>query len=814
MIIIKSQIKISFMIKNYFKVALRNLSKNKGYTAINTLGLGVGIAVCLVIFLIIQFETSFDTFHTKKDRIHRVLTEFKDPSGTNYSAGVPFPLPATLRSDFPQLEKVAAIYSDDNTLLSVMDEKGERAVKKFKEAEGVYFVEPQFFEIFDFEWLYGNAKEALSEPNTIVLTKETAEKYFGSWKEAIGKTIKRNNKKLLKVTGVLATIPSNTDFQFKAVTSYKTFVSSSDDWVTVSSNHVCYVLLPKNLTAANFNKQFPAFVKKYRPADRAATTGQLLQSIKEVHYDPIAGNFLERTISKELINTLKIIALFILLIACVNFINLSTAQSVNRAKEVSIRKVLGSNKSQLRFQFLSETTLITLGAVVIALLIVITSLPFIKSVLDLPLSFNLFQNPVILLFLLVITVAVIILSGFYPSIVLSRFNPVTALKSKLAAGSTKGISLRRGLVVVQFIIAQALIIGTLIIVQQMNYFQNAPLGFNKDAIINVSIPADSLGRSKIDYLKSSLLQKPEIKKVSFSFASPAHFGNWYSDFKFKNADKNVDFSANLKWADADYLDTYKLQLIAGKNYKEGDTATEILVNQEFLKSAGINNPEQALNKEIDMWDGEVKASIVGVIKDFHSQSLQQGMSPVIIGNNKNTYRTINIKMQQQNMQSTIASIEKLWTSVYPEYVFEYQFLDDRIATFYKQERQLSVLYKIFAGIAIFLSCLGLYGLASFMAVQRIKEVGIRKVLGATVQNVVYLFSKEFIILIIIAFVIAAPIAWYFMKQWLQDFSYRIDISWWIFLIAGLLSLIIALITVSSQAIKAALANPVKNLRTE
>ncbi len=781
---------------------------------INVVGLGVGIAICLMIFIIIQFETSFDNFHNKKVRVYRVLTEFRDPSGNSFNAGVPFPLPATLRQDFPQLEKVAAIYADNNTLLSMMDDDQKQLLKKFKEEDGVFFTEPSFFEIFDFEWLYGDPVTALSDPLSIVLTKEIAEKYFGSWKSAVGKTIKRNNKKLLKVTGILATIPLNTDFQFKAIAPYQTFITPSEDWATVNGNNVCFVLLPENLSPYDINKLFPAFVKKYRPEERVANTGQLLQPLDEIHYDEESGNFQERAISKELISTIKLIAIFILLIACVNFINLATAQSVNRAKEVGIRKVLGSNKAQLGIQFLSETILITIAAVSFAVIMVIISLPFIRSVLDLPLSFSILNDPQLLIFLAGIAVVVIFLSGIYPSIILSGYNPVTALKSKIVAGSTKGVSVRRTLVVIQFVIAQALIIGTIIIVKQMNYFQNASLGYDKEAIITVPIPNDSLGRSEIDALKATLLQRPEIKNVSFSFAPPSNDGNWYSDFKFNNSSKNTEFAANLKWADADYVATYKLPLVAGRNYVKADTATEMLVNEELVKSLGITNPAEAIGKEINMWDGQVKASIVGVIKNFNSQSLQEGMTPIIIGNYKATYGLINLKLQQQNMQQTLAYVEKLWSQTYPNHVYEYQFIDEIIANFYRQEKQLSQLYKIFAVIAIFLSCLGLYGLASFMAVQRIKEVGIRKVLGATVQNVVYLFTKEFIGLIAIAFLIATPLAWYFMNEWLQDFAYRIDISWWIFLVAGLLSLLIALITVSSQAIKAALTNPVKNLRTE
>jgi ABC-type antimicrobial peptide transport system permease subunit len=348
----------------------------------------------------------------------------------------------------------------------------------------------------------------------------------------------------------------------------------------------------------------------------------------------------------------------------------------------------------------------------------------------------------------------------------------------------------------------------------MNYFQTASMGFDKEAILTVPIPSDSTGRTKSNYLKEALLQHSDIKSVSFSFTPPSNDGNWYSDFKFDRAAKNVDFSANLKWADADYINTYKLKLIAGRNYATGDTANEFVVNEELIKKLGITNAQEAIGKELNFWDGQVKAPIVGVIKNFNSQPLQQAMSPVVLANNKSVYKFINLKLQPKNINQTIAGIEKLWTSVYPNYVFEYQFLDERIAIFYRQEKQLSDLYKIFACIGIFLSCLGLYGLSSFMAVQRVKEVGIRKVLGATIQNVVYLFSKEFIILISIAFVIASPIAWYFMHEWLKDFAYPIDISFWIFIIAGAASLLIALITISFQAIKAALSNPIKSLRTE
>jgi ABC-type transport system, involved in lipoprotein release, permease component len=800
------------MFKNYFKTAIRNLTRNKTYTAINVFGLAIGVAVCLIIFLVIRFETSFDTFHKKKDRIYRVISEFHDANGVNTNSGVPFPLPKTLRADFPQLEKVSAIYSPGEVQTEVLDSDGQIS-KKLKEKTGAFFTEPDFFAIFDFKWLTGSPS-SLADPNTAALSKTTAEKYFGDWKMAIGKTLKMDNRWDLKIIGILEDVPANTDFQFKIVASFKTLkAAASTDWVTVSSSMGCYFLLPGNVSPEKIESLLPSFIKKYKPAEYVKD-GALIQPLSKVHYDAETGNFLRRTISKELINALMFIAAFILIIACVNFINLSTAQAVNRSKEVGIRKVLGSGRSQLRLQFLSETTIIVLAAVVFSILIVLISLPPIKKILDLPLSNNFLGDPAIFLFLLFLIPLVVFLSGFYPSLILSKFNPVTALKSKAAARSTKGITLRKGLVVVQFVIAQALIIGTLIIVKQMNYFTSKSMGFDKEAIITAEFPNDSAGISKINYLKNKLSQQKEVAKFSISFGSPADNGGWYSDFRFDNAQKATNFGANLKWADDKYLDTYGLQLIAGRNLRQSDTANEFLVNEKLLSMLGVTNPEAALNKQINLWDGRVKAKIVGVLKDFHSTSFRDPIAPVLIGSNKQNYYMAGIKLRPGNYKDAIKNIEKIWNEVYPDYVFEYQFLDEKIARFYTQESKLSNLYKLFAIIAILLSCLGLYGLASFMAVQRIKEVGIRKVLGASVKSVIYLFSKEFIILISIAFVFATAIAYYFMHKWLQAYPYRIDLSWWIFALAGLLSLLIALITVSSQAIKAAIANPVKNLRTE
>jgi ABC-type antimicrobial peptide transport system permease subunit len=539
----------------------------------------------------------------------------------------------------------------------------------------------------------------------------------------------------------------------------------------------------------------------------------IIQPLSEVHYDTQTSDFSNRTMSRGLIKVLWLIGAFILLIACVNFVNLSTAQAVNRSKEVGVRKVLGSNKTSLKLQFITETFLIVLSSVILAVVIAALILPFISKILDKPLSFSMVDYAGIILFLSALTVIVTMLAGFYPSIVLSQFNPINALKNKMTAG-TKGIWLRRGLVVFQFVIAQALIIGTLIIVKQMNYFTNRPLGFDQSAIVNIPFPGDSVGTSKLDYLRKELASINSIQSISFSSNTPVEDDNdMWSTFKYDHAAKETDFYAITKFADDQYMPTYKLPLVAGRNLQPSDTAREFLVSERLVKNLGITNPAQVLNKEINLW-GFINGRVVGVMKDFESRSFRRGLSPVIITTFRKGYSQAGIKLTTTDMSTAMRSIEKIWNTTYPEFVFEYKFLDEKIESFYKQESQLSSLYKVFAILAIFLSCLGLYGLASFMAVQRIKEVGIRKVLGASVSHVIYLFSKEFIILIAIAFVIASPIAWYFMNNWLQDYVYRIDISWWIYAAGVFIAMIIALMTVSFQAIKAAIANPVKSLRAE
>jgi ABC-type antimicrobial peptide transport system permease subunit len=745
------------------------------------------------------------------------LTEYHHADATNifYGKGVPFPMPGALKTAFPELEQVTTVYTDNNDQILVLDESG-KPVKKFKEEKGVFFTDPSFFKTFDYKWLAGDVTTAMSQPNMAVLTKEIAEKYFGDWKTAMGKTLKWNNQTTLKVSGILETIPDNTDLQLKIVvpmgTSYTAQFLKSTNWDGTNSSYGCFVVLPPHETEAAFNTRLRAFSKKMEPAEDKDS--HIIEALSKIHFDTATGNFSNTSISPELIRALWLIALFILLIACVNFINLTTAQAVNRAREVGVRKVLGGNRAQLRLQFVIETFLIVFLSVILAVGITAISLPMISKIIELPLSINVAHNPALMAFLLGVLIIVTMLAGFYPSIILSRFNPITALKSKLAVKSTRGFSLRRALVVFQFIIAQGLIIGTLIIVKQMDYFKNTPLGFDKDAVVNVPLQDDSIGLSKLDYVRDRLAQIKGVEKVTFNSNTPVEDNNdSWSNFKYDGATKETDFYAITKWTDANYVPTYEIPLVAGRNLEPSDTGREFLVNESLVKKLGLRSPEEILNKQIDLW-GFIKGPVIGVVKDFHNRSFRTEPAPLLMTTFKRLYFEAGIKLSTTDMTSTMHGIEKLWGEVYPDFVFEYQFLDAKVENFYKEENKLSQLYRLFAIIAIFLSCLGLYGLASFMAVQRTKEVGIRKVLGASAGSIVYLFSKEFILLVAIAFVIAAPIAWYFMHQWLQDYVYRINIGAWIFIGGGLASVAIALLTVSFQAIKAALANPVKSLRTE
>ncbi len=792
------------MFRNYFNIAWRNLMRNRTYTTLNVLGLTVGIVSALLLYTVIKFQLSFDTYHSKKDRIYRFVTEMESPDGMGYTGAIPKPVPAALKEAYPQLEKVAAFYGMGATQMTLVEGN-----KKFREKEGVFATEPSFFDIFDVEWLSGNASVSLGNPENVVLTQEVAERYFGTWQQALGKTLKWNTNTILNVTGVIKNPPPNTDLPIKILVGLLN--SNSNDWVSIGSEWYCFALLQPNVSMAQFNALMPEFTKKHRPTD-APKAVHRLQPLSELHFDDRFNTPSARTFSKTTTWSLALVGAFLLLMACINFINLATVQAMKRAKEVGVRKVLGGNRGQLVGQFLSETALIVIFAVLVAAGLAQWTMPLVSQILELPDTLQVINHWDSVAFLALLTVLVIILSGFYPAMILSGFNPIEALKSRMQTSGN--VSLRRALVVFQFAIAQVLIFGMLVVVNQMNYFQNKNLGFNhKDPVVVLPMPGDSISQTKTGVFKNEIQRQLGVTGVSLSFNTPADSRNWFTPFRYDNATKETEFDANFKMADEDYFNMYNIQFVAGKAYEHPDTFRAFVVNETLLKKLGVQNPQEAIGKEINLWDGHYKAPIVGVVKDFHSESLEQEIAPLLMMHG-NRYGTANVKMQSNKVSEALPVIEKTWNTIYPDYVFDYQFLDEKIANFYKQERQMSQLYKIAALIAIIIGCLGLFGLASFTAEQRLKEIGIRKVMGASTSSIVAMLSKDFLRLVIIAAIIALPIGWYFMNNWLSDFAYRIDIQWWMYVLVGVSALGIALLTVSFQAIRAAWINPIESLRSE
>jgi putative ABC transport system permease protein len=803
------------MIKNLFKTAWRNVYRQKAYTFINIIGLGSGIAVCLVIFVLIQFHTSFDNFHAKKDRTYRLLTEYHhaDSKEIFYGKGVSWAIPQFLKQYVPGVQEVAPVFNARQEQMQVLDSEGQ-VVKKFKETQGVFATTPAFFRIFDFPMLQGSPN-VLKDPNIVLLSQATAERYFGDWHKAIGQSIKWNNQTTMKVAGIIKNAPVNTDFDLQIVMSLGTGwterMVKEHEWNGTMGSFGCYVLVPPGMTGDYLTAQARAMVKKNHEPDNKDS--EIAQALNAVHYDTKAGDFSDKSISPQMITMLWMIASFILVIACVNFINLATAQAINRAKEVGIRKVLGGNRGQLQMQFLAETLVIVLISLILAVIISLIAIPMIGKIMDLALSAAMLLQFKVAAFVAGLVVVVTVVAGFYPSMVLSGFNPINALKSKLASKVPKGISLRHALVVFQFVIAQGLIICTFIIVKQMNYFTKQSMGFAKDAIVNVPFPGDSAGISKLDYLKQRLANIKGVEATSLNSSRPADGDENWTNFIFENAPKRVDFYSIIKMVDEKYAPLYQLKFVAGRNLAQSDTIREFLVNEALVAKLGISKPEDALNKQIAFND-QVKGRIVGVLKNYHNRSFKEEYAPLLISSDKKQFSLASIQLSAANFKSALPEVGKAWSDIYPEFVFEYEFVDDQLASFYKQENQLSQIYQCFAVVAILLSCLGLYGLASFMAVQRIKEVGIRKVLGSSVSGIVYLFSKEFVVLIVIGFAIASPITWYLMDKWLQDYTYKISINWGIFAMAGGIAVCIALATVSFQLVKAALVNPIKSLRSE
>ncbi|QHL88262.1 FtsX-like permease family protein [Nibribacter ruber] len=803
------------MLKNYILVAVRTLRRHLGYTMLNVIGLALGITCSLLIFLVVRYELSFDAHHSKADRTYRIAVDKMSQTGPTYTSGTPYPMLATFKTTLPELKPATHVYNEEGGTFAITPSNGKGAIQKFREDKQVLFVEPTFFELFDIETNGVDGKAALKELNTVLLTKTIADKYFPG-QNPVGQVLRMNNLLNLKVTGVIPDAPATTDLPYLMLIDYesskKVNAFMNDSWNSTNSNQQVFFAVPEGASLKQAEDRLNAVVSKFRPQQPGEQERYVFKPLSELHFDERYGNFSGRTVSKTTLWGLSLIGLFLVLVASINFVNLATAQALRRAKEVGMRKVLGASRTQLMTQFLGETGLITLLAIFVSVVLAELLLPYLNKLLEIQIQLYLLKSPDVLLFLAVTLVAVTFFAGFYPALVLSGFKPISALKSKVATARTAGLSLRQVLVVLQFTICQILIICTIIVHNQMEYFRSAELGFDKDAIVTMPLPS---GKAKdLMALRAQLEAHPAIKSTSFALAPPSANIDMNMSLRYDDFSVPCNFDVNMKLADEHYLKTFDIPLIAGRMYEKNDTMREFLVNETFLKRVGETNPQNAIGKQLQINGGQTQGRIVGVIKDFHLRSLREEISPVVMSTFSQFYFFVNAKIEAKDSKAALAHLKQVWSSAYPDDVFDYEFLDDAIARFYEEEARQSYLFKVFSVIAILIGCLGLYGLVSFMVTQRTKEVGVRKVLGASSASIVGLFSKDFTKLVLVAFVIAAPVSYYFMEKWLQDFTYRIDISYWVFLAAGALTLLIALATVSVQALRAALANPVRALKTE
>lgn len=799
------------MFKNYLTIALRNLRHYRTYTALNVLGLTVGMAGGILIFLFISYHFSTDRHHQKFDSIFRIVLDLhlEDGSVETYPEA-PLPMSKVLREGFSQVEQAASLKTLRELTVSLPSSKNGSS-QRFLEQNTGALIESEWFDVFDYQWLKGNPKTSLREPNTVVLTETWAKKYFGN-EEPIGKVLDLNHLTKVKVTGVLADPPRTTNNDVQLFISMGTFShllpdQNLNDWWALNSTDRVYLTLKNPSSAAQVAAAFPALAQKYYGKD-ASIFQFHIQPLSEVHFD------VKRTggalIQRPLLWSLGWIGAFLILIACLNFINLATAQSLSRAKEIGIRKTLGSSKWQVMRQFLLETALIVTTAAIGAGLLVVLILPFVNQWLGLNLSFILDAQAT--LFLMVLLVVIIGLAGGYPAFMMSGFSPWQALKGKGVLPKRGGFSLRQSMIVVQFAICQALLIGTMVVTRQMKYVEQSDLGFKKDNVLVVNLPDPS--PTALTAFKNALLQYPEIQSVSAAYRPPSASVMNGGSFKFDNRAQWEAFPIRERLGDADYLKTYGLELVAGRNVLASDTIREYVVNEALLKKLNIKNPNDILGHKIETYLSPVAAPVVGVVKDFHLRSLREQIEPCVISTQTARYRKVGVRVAAASPSKTLNHVRQTWQKIYPNEVFSYEYLDEQLAKFYETEQLTVRLASVFSLVAILIGCLGLYGLVLLVVARRTKEIGVRKVLGASVASIVRLLSIDFLKPILVAIVLATPAAWYLMNQWLADFVYRIEVDWLIPTLAGLLTVVVAFLTLSFRSTKAALSDPVEALKVE
>jgi len=796
------------MLKNYWKIAVRVLLKNKAYSAINILGLALSMTCGILIFTLVKYHLSFDNFHKDSDRIYRFVTE-QHRDEIHYSSSVPPAFGKAFRDDYAFGEQTARIAGHGDVMIAL---RTPTEVKKFKEKDGAFFAEPAYFDIFNFPLLRGDKNTALAEPNTAIVTQRIAHKYFGN-EDPIGKTIWFDNRVECHITGVLKDLPVNSEQQANIFISWPTlrevnsWLAADDSWNGLESELQCYTRLRPGVNPAAVEKLLVNYVKKYRPKSTNVHVYKL-QPLSEVHFDARYGGVME----KRNLWIISIIGIFLIITACVNFVNLATAQALRRSKEVGIRRVLGSLKGQLFWQFIAETGLITILAATLAIVLATLILPTFNDWFHASMTIDLAKDGLLLLFIPLLIVLVTFLAGAYPGLILSGFRPATALKGRLSIQHIGSFNIRRALIVTQFTISFLLIMGMLVITRQMQYTRHADLGFDKDAIVMLPRGADSVGLA-VTTTARRLAAIPGVENVTRCYAAPSSDDTWGTITTYDTRSEPEVFRTSIKAGDDQYIPTFGLHLVAGRNFFSGDGTRECVVNETMIKKLQLKSPQEALGKKIN-FNQEVTVTITGVVKDFHDRSLHEDISPILITNYTSQYQAYAVKLNMKNIRTVMPALEKTWNSAFPDKLYEYQFLDESIAGFYELESTMLKLVRVFSFIAIFIGCLGLYGLVAFMVANKTKEIGIRKVLGSSVTEILWIFGKEFSRLIVIAFLIAAPMTWFLMDRWLQNFKYHISLGPWLFVLGLLIIAGIAACTIGYQSIRAALANPVKSLRTE
>jgi putative ABC transport system permease protein len=816
------------MWKNYFKIAIRNLLRNRVYTLINILGITLGISAAVVIYVILSNEANFDSFHTKAPNTYRIVQHNHTADGMQFWNTTAYPLADALRQDFPGLTVTQAA----GPVSSVLSAESGSAIRRFEE-DKVLFADEHYLSVFDFEdifpgesfWIAGNPATAFAHPNSVVLTQSAAERYFTNdvsrQKEVVGKTLRINDNDILVITGVIKDLPPNTSLSFDVLIPFEYFKTKNEFQATNWSGNyqgTTFVVLPEHTNPIDFQDALTSVKKKHLSPEDNKRIEYVLQPLDEVHTNTLYGSSPgSYVVGKEVLIGLLSLALFIVIIACINYVNLATAQSLKRTREVGVRKVLGASAKQLFVQYMSEAFLITLLASIVSFFIAGLAIDFINRELSF-VHFNLSFDRNFLLFGIVVLLSITVISGCYPSLALSKQPPAHVLKNRVAP-SKRGFSIRQLLIVFQFSIAQLLIAATIIVASQMHFFRSKDLGYNKEAVLTVNIPDSDA--DKKEAFRQRLKQRPEIEYISFSSGAPTPYSRQYGTrFRLPYEPVEMMREAEMKMVDPEYMAVYGLKMAAG-SWVTGANKTEGfngLVVNEALARMLVEDPEELIGKQLTINEGE--APVIGVVKDFHNNGLQDAITPCVFLYwgpgflDEASILLADHAIENTDLKMALNVIKTSWKEVYPEEIFAFEFLNESLEQHYRVENLIYKAFRIASGIAIFIGCLGLYGLVSFVVVQRTKEVGIRKLLGASLINILQLLSLDFIKLVYVAVLIATPLAWYFMHHWLQDFTYRISLEWWHFLGAGALTMGIALCTVGYQALRVAKANPVKNLRTE